>query len=114
DLARIGGAEDAVVRKAGEEGLAGLEDERPEDVAGVFVPDALDLVPELVQPIPNVDAEQLEHQPEKPQPDQPEDDLRDPLSPRWAELDCGLEDAVHQIANGAASRPPLTCRSQRF
>ena len=47
DLARVGGAQDAVVREPGEHRLARLEDERGDDVADR---DGLDLIPEVRQP----------------------------------------------------------------
>ena len=50
-----------------------------------------DLVPEVLQPAADVDAEQLEHEPEDRQPDQPGDDLSDPPPPGRAELDRGRD-----------------------
>ena len=81
DLVAIGRLEDAVVGEPGEERLPELEDEREDDVAGVVLPDRFDLVPEVAEPAPDVDSEQLENDPEERNGEEPQPDLDEPASP---------------------------------
>ena len=78
DLARIGRAQDPVVRKPRQERLSGLEEERRDDVAGRNV---LDLVPEVLQPADDVDPEEVEDEDDDDGADDPAGDLDQPAPP---------------------------------
>src|SRR5204862_7181096 len=109
-LVLVGSAKDSVVTDARKDGLAGLEDQRPDDVAGVVLPDRLDLVPQVVQPVPDVHTEQIEQEPEQRQPDEPGSDLDDPPMPGLDDLDerlgCGLAHA--SISAKRRARSPIS------
>ena len=79
DLAGVRGAEDAVVRKSREQRLAGLKNERCNDVADRNL---LDLIPEVRQPPADVDAEQIEHDQHQRGAEQPGPDLDEPATAR--------------------------------
>src|SRR5262249_51691740 len=84
--------------------LSGLEDERPDDVAGVVVPDRFDLLPDVGQPVADADAEQLEQEPEEGERDEPDGDLSKPLMPGRDYLD-------QRLGNGTAhATDRLLCR----
>jgi hypothetical protein len=102
DFLPIGRFQDPVVRKAREEGLARLEYERCRRVPTRH---RLDLVPKLHDPAPDADPEQLQHQPEKRQPSEPERDLDDPAA-AGGTLD-GESHAAHN-ARGIVTPPGLT------
>jgi hypothetical protein len=79
DLARVRGPEDPVVREAREHRLACLQDERCGDVPAR---NRLDLIPELRQPIHDVDPEQVEHHDGQRDAHQPGADLEQPAPTR--------------------------------
>ena len=77
DLAGVRGAENAVVGESRKDSLARLEEETGNDVAGR---NRLDLIPELRQPPPDVDAQQIEHDQHQRGAEQPGPDLDEPAT----------------------------------
>ena len=78
NLAGVGGAEDAVVREAGEGGLTGLECDARDDRVDREI---LDLVPEVGEPPDDVDAGDVEEGDHDDDGDERRADLEHPLPP---------------------------------